>query len=342
MKNKKIKFLISVLISVVFLVVVFRKVNFKEILNIIFSINLYYISFAIFACAFSLVVRSYRWKVLLNQTKPDHNIPVKSFFEATCVGQMTNNILPFRIGDFAQAYFLSYKENMSKSITLSTVVVERLVDLLMPILILIFGSFFVFLPEEISRNKIFFIVFVLLAIMVLFFRFQLKLQLFLRKIFPSGTFGEKIHKFIEHLYTGIAFIKDKKALVKIFTLTVLLWSVYALVVYLCVLAFDIPIGCFDSFLVLSIAAIGVAIPSSPGYIGTWEFFCVLALSIFKIEKNLALSFAVVYHFINWILVTLLGFIVLLKSGVSLNKLGQSVPTHNTSERVVDQVGQPKG
>ena len=317
---KKLKVIIGVLISCVFLVLAFRKVDIRDIMREIFSANLIYLILTFIVGVGGLVIRSFRWSIFMETCPRPREIPFFSYFEATAVGQMVNNVLPLRMGDLAQAFFLGHRENISKGAVFSTVVAERLMDLLPPFFILIFGSYFVFLPGRLGRGMVFLIVVPIFVLVFLFVKFQEFFTGLFTKIIPSHGVGIKIHKFIGQLHVGLGFIRDKKRLVKIALYTATLWAVYGLGTYFCLLAFDIGIGYPAALLVLGITAISVTIPSSPGYIGTWEYFALLALSIFGIDRTLALSFAVVYHFIAWITMTALGLVILLRSGVSLSKL----------------------
>ncbi|MFH2070125.1 MAG: lysylphosphatidylglycerol synthase transmembrane domain-containing protein [Elusimicrobiota bacterium] len=317
---KKLKVIIGVLISFVFLVLAFRKVDVREIMQEIASANFIYLILTYVVGVAGLFIRSFRWRIFMETCPRRGEIPFFRYFEATAVGQMVNNIMPFRMGDFAQAFFLSYRENISRGAVFSTVVAERLTDIFPPFLVLILGSYFVFLPGQIDRGVVFLIVLPIFIFVFLFVKYQEFFMNLSKKVIPSRGIGVHIHKFIEQLHVGLGFIRDKKRLVKVAIYTVVLWAVYALGTYFCLTAFDIRIGYPAAVLVLGITAISVTIPSSPGYIGTWEYFALLALSIFGINKTLALSFAVVYHFIAWITVTSLGFVILLRSGVSLSNL----------------------
>jgi len=303
---------------VVFLYLAFSKVDMKETLSLMTKVKWYYLILAFILPIIGVFVRSYRWQIILHQ-----NVPYKHFVEATYVGLFINNILPFRMGDFAQAYFLAAKSNLSKSTTFSTVVLERITDILPPFLILVVGSFFAFLPEQIGRDKIFIAVTAIFTILFFIIKFQKNIVGLIEKAFPNSTFGRKLHGFIDNLYSGMSFIKDPKRFTKVALLTLLLWNIYAFTAYSCILAFGIPINYLQTMLVIGVVSISVTIPSSPGYVGTWEFFSILALSMFKIGKSMGLSFALLYHLVGWLPITLIGFIIVLKSGMSLSKLEQS-------------------
>ena len=65
-----------------------------------------------------------------------------------------------------------------------------------------------------------------------------------------------------------------------------------------------------SFVVMIILIVGIAVPTAPGFIGSWHFSCILALGLFGVAKPEAFSFAVVYHFLSMIIVAVLGVIFL--------------------------------
>ncbi|MEW6040185.1 MAG: lysylphosphatidylglycerol synthase transmembrane domain-containing protein [Elusimicrobiota bacterium] len=163
--------------------------------------------------------------------------------------------------------------------------------------------------------------------------FSIKVESTFKSISSDSKFGERLNKFIEHFYQSAEFIKDRNRFISVVMFTVILWSCYALSSYLLMLSVNINKGFFAAFLVLGITAISVAIPSSPGYsyIGTWEFFCILALSVFKLTKSMALSFAILYHPMAWLPTTLIGAIVLVKSGISFAKLEQPIEQDGSGE-----------
>ena len=74
------------------------------------------------------------------------------------------------------------------------------------------------------------------------------------------------------------------------------------------LAFNIQVPLWASLLVLSSINLAILIPASNANIGTYEYAVVLALSLFGVHKELALSFALALHFLEIILVLLGGII----------------------------------
>ncbi|MEW6040186.1 MAG: lysylphosphatidylglycerol synthase transmembrane domain-containing protein [Elusimicrobiota bacterium] len=177
---KKLKMISEFLISALFLYLAFRRIDLCETLGVIFSVNIYFVLLSLTVSIAALFVRSRRWKIFLGHEEKTNDIRVSNFFEATCVGQMINNLLLFRMGDFGQAVFLAVKNNLSKSVVFSTVIMERLVDIFPPMVILFTGSFFVLLPRDIGKARVFITMCVIVTIVAAILIFQSKLRALLK------------------------------------------------------------------------------------------------------------------------------------------------------------------
>jgi uncharacterized protein (TIRG00374 family) len=318
--KKLFRLALGIFISIFFLYLVFRKVNINEIIQIIVSSDTKYLVIALFLSTFVLYIRCFRWRLILGS---EHNkIKIINLFSSLCIGQMVNNILPFRIGDITQAYMLGYKENCSKSVVFSTVVMKRLFDLVPPVMIIIIGSFFVLLPKQFNLFKI--TIFFLLVIIIVFtvIKSRKNVQKLIKTFLPESTLREKLVNLIENFYFGLQVINNKKIIFSICCYTLFIWLIYTMIVWACSYAFDIKLNILQTAIVMSITAMSVIIPASPGYVGTWEAFAVLALKIFGIEKARAVSFALTYHFVSWLPVTILGLYFFISSGISISQIQQ--------------------
>jgi hypothetical protein len=72
--------------------------------------------------------------------------------------------------------------------------------------------------------------------------------------------------------------------------------------------------------VSGILGLGLMIPAAPGYIGTYEFFSVAALSLFGVEKENAFAFTLLLHGWVFLTVTGLGLVSLTISGIHISDL----------------------
>lgn len=310
MYKKGLNILVGILISIFLLYIVFRKIPLAQVVNYIISAQKIYVIAALVLGLLLLLLRSYRWKLMVEEYK---NFGILNFFESTVLGLFFNTVLPFRVGDIIQGVMISKKTNIAKSTTLATVVMERFVDLFPPIIFIIIGSFFITLPKEIS---------IVLSIVVL--STLVLCLIFLRKVgpyvinwvenlkFTSGVIG-KIVNFLKNFFLVVINMKMSTMLFKVMPLTLILWSGYSIGMFLICLALGIKLpSIFAGFLIQAITALSVTIPSSPGYVGTWEFMSIIALSIFKVDRTKSVSFGLLSHILGMIPVVVFGIVYVIK------------------------------
>jgi len=320
--RKEIKrkvFWLGILISVIFLVLVFYKINFKEFFFALKKVNFFYVFLALLISLSTLFIRSIRWYYLLY---PQKKVALLNLISATCVGLAMNNLFPFRLGDLIQAYFLGRKEKMSRSAIFSTVVLERFTDLIFLISIFFIVSFFFALPKQVNITVLVIFILGLVTFFIFLIRFQEKSEKFGQKIisFFSRKFAERFVQLFHSFISGFKVLRQGHLLLRVFFISFILWFVYILTVYVMFFAFGINLPFSAAMFFLAIVGISVTIPSSPGYVGTWEFFGVLALSFYQINKELALSFTLVHHLLSLIEITLLGLFFILKESISFQEI----------------------
>lgn len=327
--KKWIKFGGGIVISALFLFLIFRGVDIKTVVDIIAQARLVYLFLSLFVSGLMLVVRSYRWKMLI---KEYYGFSFSNFFESTNIGLGANNVLPFRMGDFVQAYLLSRKTGLSKSLTFSTVLMERFVDFFPPILIIIIGSFFIVLPKQISLPLSCSVLAGLIVGMNFLIKFKEKILGFVEAICDKNHKFDKFYKVIQNFYFGIDSFKDSSLVLKIFFMTLLLWSGYSISVYFCCLSLGIKLpSVWSSFLIQGITVLSVVIPSSPGYIGTWEAMGILALKVLGFNQTIGLAFGILSHLVAIVPVSMFGMYYLIKEFSIIKNVEKEVEDENKSQ-----------
>jgi uncharacterized protein (TIRG00374 family) len=122
---------------------------------------------------------------------------------------------------------------------------------------------------------------------------------------------------------GLQMLRSKSAVTWTFVLSLIIWSIEA-VNYLVImrsLGIMFPLGV--AVFTLTVANLGIMIPSSPGNVGTMQYFCILALSLFALPKDQALVYSLALHAEMFIPVTLLGIVFLSGMGLSLKNISLS-------------------
>ncbi len=231
-------------------------------------------------------------------------------FGAMMIGYLANNVLPARAGDLVRAYALGNRENIAKSMVLGTVVVERIIDLMITLILL--GAAFLFIPlPDWSINVG--IGLSMLSLAALAFLIALNLVgkrllqgvLRLLRFLPQGTL-QRMEGLGEGFIRGVDPLRDMPRVLRFLSLSALIWLLEVSITYLTACAFDLPLGFAEALFVLLIIAIGTAIPSAPGFIGTYEFFGISALSLLGIVGGDALGFLLVLHAVTFLGTSLVG------------------------------------
>lgn len=304
------KTLIGIVISIVFIYLAFKDVNFEEMWQALLGANYWWL---IPAMAFMLIshwFRALRWRYFMEPIKP---VRVHPLFSALMVGYASNNILPLRLGEFLRAYAIGKSQDISKTSAFATVIVERLIDVLSLLVILAIAILVYPLPQAIKNGGYIIFAFTVGAIvlLVLLLRKTEGTLNLLSKLMPAKLF-ELVEPPIRSFLKGFSVLKKSEHYFSVTVTSVLVWLFYLFVVYVSFFAFDLGarygLDVWSSFVVLATVSIGIMIPSSPGYVGTYHWFCMKSLSFYGIPESEALSFAVISHAMNTIPFTILGLL----------------------------------
>ena len=320
-RGVNLKLFLGILSSAFFLALALRNVNFAELLKALAQVNYFFLipslilTFLVYCC------RAIRWHYMLMPIKP---IKISRLFKITVIGFMVNNILPIRIGELVRAYILGKRERLSKSLAFATIIIERLLDGLTLLSFLIPIVLFFSFPRWLKQTGLVLLILYLGIIVFLFllnFFSQKLIQIFEKLVSPfSPWFAQRLEGMLMSFCEGLKIFKTKKQVFWICCFSCFIWVGASLILMVFLYAFHINVPFYASFLLLVIIATGVAIPSSPGFIGTLQFFCVTGLALFEVPKSEALGFSIVYHASQYVPVTLLGFFFMWKEHLHLKEI----------------------
>lgn len=323
--KKKVYVGLGIVISIVLLLFLFRDINFRELGSALAAANYWWLLPNVILVTLAMHQRAFRWKFMLNPIK---QVPFGKLLSATSIGFMANNVLPLRLGEFARAYSLSFQDkDISKSASLATIFIERMVfDLVMLLTIfglVVYGSHLA-MQSAMADGAIVAVVVALVGI-----SFVLVLALKPEKsgrviamFFPflSPETREKIVVTVMKFSKGLEFIKSPRDLGMVSMLTAILWFFMGLSNWFVFQAFGFDVPLTASFVLLVVVSVSILVPSSPGFVGVYHAGTVWTLYNYGIDKEHALSFALVLHAAQYIPITLMGFYYLRKSHLSLSKL----------------------
>jgi uncharacterized protein (TIRG00374 family) len=322
------KLIIGIVLSIVFIYFSVRGVHCGKILHSLSDMQYFYLLPAILLFLSLSILRSLRWGIILSPIK---HIEQRKLFPISCVGFMSVVLFPMRVGELMRPWVISTKQLAPFSSVLATVVVERVFDTLT-----ILGVFLIVMmnsslpPWLIRSGYIAFTAFVvmILFICVLYFRTETTLKFLMPvvKILPHG-FRTKLEDLIHNFIDGFRIIASPGRLFYTLMLSILIWVISGLAVYVLFFLHNIHLPPIVAFIVLVGTIIGVSLPTAPGMLGNFQFACVLVLTMFGLPKDDAFVFSMVYYFVGIGMVIIMGLVFLPFTDFSLryafNKLKQS-------------------
>jgi len=329
--------IIGILISIFFLYLAFRKFDLEEGKRALKMANYYWLLPTVVSYMFGFWMRGIRWRYLL---LPIKKCKIFNLVSTVFIGFMANNLLPFRVGELIRAYVNGKKENISKSSSLATIVVERVLDGLALVVLLLVAILFLergasaqhSFPQWLKR-MIYVAWALFLGVLILLYIMMRSKELtgkVIRKLF--GFFKEPILKKILNLTNsfieGLNVLRKRKEILIVSFLSILVWTFEGTTFYLGAKALNLPISYPQAYLTLVIVALGLMVPSSPAFVGVYEYFCVTALALFAIDKSFALSYAVLLHLLQFSLLVGIGLFFLWKENLSLWKLKEEVSDYS--------------
>jgi len=312
--------ILGLAISLLFLYLAVRNVEWGIVVSGLKRIDPVYLALTI-ACLFgSIFCRALLWKSLLKFKK---SVSWSHAYEAIMIGYMGNNVLPFRMGEFMRAYAMSKKEGLSKSLSLASIVLERLLDVLSLLIFFLVLFLSVQLADWLVLSGVVVFAFLILMVVLVYlaakdaWRFS-SLLTRLIKYFPA-TISHQAERITQSFIQGLALIKNGLQGIEVVLLSLSVWSVWTGGLYFGLKAFHLELPLTAPLLLVVVINMGVMIPSSPGFIGVFQYLCVVSLSFFAVPKETALGFSVVFHAIQYIPVTLLGWFYLTRMHLSLSR-----------------------
>jgi uncharacterized membrane protein YbhN (UPF0104 family) len=117
--------------------------------------------------------------------------------------------------------------------------------------------------------------------------------------------------------------REGKTVLALWAWTAAIWAVTVLLNQLILWSLDIRVSPVAPIVILVVLQVGVRLPSSPGSIGVFHYLGVLALSLFGVDKSVALGYGVILHLVTFLPASLMGLLFLGKAGYSVRQLRQA-------------------
>jgi hypothetical protein len=247
------------------------------------------------------------------------NPSFKNTYHALMVGYLSNYALP-RLGEVTRCVTLGNREKIPVDSLIGTVIIERVIDVLMLMLILLvllfswmdkFGSFFseqVYEPlqgkfiEIFGETRVFWLIivagFLLVSLLIYFFR---------KKLSSFSLIG-KLRDILSGILGGLKSIFRMKQKWEFILLSFLIWFLYILMTWVVVYSLEELSGLtfIDGMFLLVIGGLGMSAPVTAGF-GAYHWITSTGLMVvYDFSKETGIAYAILAHESNSLLTILLG------------------------------------
>jgi glycosyltransferase 2 family protein len=300
MESGRLRTLVAVVgvpVGVVFLWLALRDADLQAVWDTLRAARVGLVVLAVAAFGLVYVLQSTRWRRIAGT--PDVGIP--RFVEMTVSGIAVNNVLPGRIGDFLRARWLGLASRMPAGRAFGTVVLDRAFDLVVLVALLVLGIAAVassgWLVELAAAGALVVAGFVAV---LLFSRTYVGRRERNRR--ERGLLRRLVRDTVERLAEPFG----RRHLVVWLALSLGAWSTWAAAALLVARSLDIDLSVTDALFVTAVLNLGSAVPSSPGYVGTYEWLGVASLGLVGVDHEPALAFTILLHASWYVPTTLVG------------------------------------
>jgi glycosyltransferase 2 family protein len=324
--SRRLRLALGMLISLFFLYLAVRKLEWAELWQMFRAGNYVLLLPATVLLVVINLLRAYRWRLLMY---PDMHLPLMRVFGYVNIGYLFNNILPAKAGEVVRAYLVGQRISGGIGQAFSTLLIERLLDVLTLVALLVILLPFVALPAWAVRGGLIFGAGAVAGtvFLIVLSRFGPRgVDWLWRLVGRIPVVGHpKIKAGVLNLVTGFGVLTKGSLLPGTLISSALIWLGYATFNYTLMGVFrmtDLPLSA--AALVLCATGFSMVVPSSPGAMGVFEWAGVQALAVYGVQQSAGFGYALGLHVFTNVMLILFGLVNLMREGLSYASLRRDV------------------
>ena len=302
---------IGIAISLVCVYLVLRGVDLGQTARLVAGAQLPWLGLAVAAGIADLFFRALRWQQLI---APIQSVPLRRLSAYMLVGYLANNVLPARLGELVRSHYLGDREGISRSATLGTVVVERVVDTV--ILVGIGAAAILVLNIRGVVVSAILVGVALAGLLVV----ALAVALAAHRLPGAGRVAAflgrwpRVKGIVLRLRDGLRVAALPRTIAAAAILSVAAWGCTVVAVLAAGQALGIPLTVGEGALLAAGTNLATAVPSGPGYLGTFEYAGKTIAVAFGLTAASGLALALLIHFLTLAVSSAGGVVALVRLG----------------------------
>lgn len=328
MSKGRLQALAGAALTVLLLGWTLRDTDPAELLATLRRANAGLLALSVVAATAIFPLRAVRWRVMLEPIAP--GLRFMTAWRATAIGMMVNNLVPARAGEFARAFALARTEpRVGFAAALASIALDRVFDALVVFALMSAALLDPAFPRgaQVAGRDVSSLLGGL-GLVVILVAFCGALLLALRPALfeaiatrvvgvVAPRWAPKVAALVHSAADGFAALRSPRRFALVLVWTVVHWLTNAFAFWLAFVAVGIDVPFSAALFLQGLIAIGVAIPSSPGFFGPFEAFAKEGLKLYRVPASLAVTWAVAFHLLSFIPITVIGAIYFARLGLSL-------------------------
>ncbi len=298
-----------VVIGIALFVYILSRVGLRSIAEVMLSADPWYLLLLIPLLAANVLTKGLKWKEIIRAHSTDY--PILSSCKIFLIGLFTGLVTPARAGDIIRVFYLRKSNNISTAKAVSTVFIDRLLDIIT--LVVLLGISVAVLGTYISI-PLYFSLFTFLFLIAFFVAMKRglieKVLKFLFSLFAPEKYRPALREFYHNAKNS-----DKGLILTAFLLGLVTWGLTIGEGYLIVLSLGLKIPI--SYLALSIPIITIVeiLPISISGMGTREATCIFLFSLIGIKADEAVAFSLLYALLTYWFLGVIGAVLWVRNPV---------------------------
>ena len=312
-RNIMIGLLVGVPLSLIFMFLAVRGLHPGEVADALRGADPLPVVGAVALIGVIYSVQAARWRWI---TRRSAEMRWRSFLRLVIASVAVNNVIPGRPGEVLRGYWLGRAARIPQNRAFSTVLVDRSSDVLF--LVLAFSVVFPFVPHRSWLRHVFFAALVV-GVQLCCTLAVARLHTGGQRLAPARVLDRlrrsRPGRQLSGLVHGTGALVNRRDVVVVMAFTAVGWSCWAFAAWLVADALGIGVSPLEIAFLTTVINLGAAIPSSPGFVGTFQWLCVSGMALFGVGQAEALAFSIIMQAIWYVPTTAAGVILLMHSGI---------------------------
>ena len=307
------KLLVGILATILFSWIFLRHLDWGTSAAVLADARPSYLIVAIGLLATGYALRILRWWIMLRSMAP--GLSFRSCAGPFLSGMALNNILPFRAGDIVRTIGFRQQLELPPAQVLSTLIMERLFDLT-ALLIVFFISLWGIAANELPKGflqAVYLLTTGCVVLLLVCFFMPAQIERWIRSLASAAS--RRGASVVGHagmgaaqVFSSLTLMRSPLLVLQLFGLSLGVWLFEGAMFAAVAQAIAISDAGLGTWFALATGTLATLIPSTPGYVGTFDYFTMLGLTMYDVPDQIAAVFAMAVHVMLWVPVTLVGLL----------------------------------